>query len=233
MGPDYPGNRFAKNAFRQDGGEIIFHLPNGLQGYMLVDAKAQPHRCRPHRGRVSDSQKTSGTPTIVNGLSCIACHTQGIVNPPNDEVRSHSRFFNDARDQIERLYPTDKALSDKMEIDRKQFVDALDRVTGKILKTKGDSDTDTAYAEPVGAIGRDYQLKDLDLEAAAAELHEPNAKRLREKLENDDRLTELGLGVLLSKDGKIKRAFWESQLGGISVMQFTARALDYSPLHFN
>ena len=32
---------FAEQAFVQDGGEIIFHLPNGLQGYMLVNGKEE------------------------------------------------------------------------------------------------------------------------------------------------------------------------------------------------
>jgi hypothetical protein len=39
--------KFQPYHFRQDGGEIIFHLPNGLQGYLLVDG--QGHRI--HSGR--------------------------------------------------------------------------------------------------------------------------------------------------------------------------------------
>ena len=36
--PFGPGGQ-ATNAFDHDGGEIAFHLPNGLQAYMLVDAR--------------------------------------------------------------------------------------------------------------------------------------------------------------------------------------------------
>jgi len=39
LGPRFHGNRFDDQAFEQAGGEVIFHLPNGLQGYMLANAK--------------------------------------------------------------------------------------------------------------------------------------------------------------------------------------------------
>ena len=37
----FAGNPFADQAFEHDGGEIIFNLPNGLQGYLLVDGKGE------------------------------------------------------------------------------------------------------------------------------------------------------------------------------------------------
>ena len=39
LGPAFADNPFPNQAFEHAGGEIIFNLPNGLQGYLLVDAK--------------------------------------------------------------------------------------------------------------------------------------------------------------------------------------------------
>ena len=44
---DFAGNTGTQNIFThpldftQDGGEIIFNLPNGLQGYLIVDASGE------------------------------------------------------------------------------------------------------------------------------------------------------------------------------------------------
>src|SRR5262245_23334617 len=60
LGPAFAGNPYADQAFAHDGGEIIFNLPNGLQGYLLVNGKDG----RIDEGPVevvSDSLKTSGT----------------------------------------------------------------------------------------------------------------------------------------------------------------------------
>ena len=39
LGPQFADNPFPQQAFKHDGGEIIFNLPNGLQGYLLVNGK--------------------------------------------------------------------------------------------------------------------------------------------------------------------------------------------------
>ena len=51
---------------------MIFNLPNGLQGYMLADAKDRRLDVPAPVAIVSDRSETSGTPEIVNGLSCMA-----------------------------------------------------------------------------------------------------------------------------------------------------------------
>lgn len=35
---DFPGGPDGDECFEHDGGELIFTLPNGLQGYMLTDS---------------------------------------------------------------------------------------------------------------------------------------------------------------------------------------------------
>ena len=66
LGPVFAGNPFPDQAFEHAGGEIIFNLPNGLQGYLLVDAKGKRIDAGPIEV-VSDALKTSGTAAIVTG----------------------------------------------------------------------------------------------------------------------------------------------------------------------
>ena len=71
-------------SFTHDGGEAIFNLPNGLQGYYLVNASGF---------RLDDapinivSNPAASDPTVRNGISCIGCHTEG-MKTFEDEVRS-------------------------------------------------------------------------------------------------------------------------------------------------
>src|SRR5207248_3276926 len=64
LGPAFAGNEFAKQAFTHDGGEMIFGLANGLQGYFLADGKGK----RINEGPIDvvrDELQTSGSPAIV------------------------------------------------------------------------------------------------------------------------------------------------------------------------
>ena len=76
-------------AFRHDGGEMIFSLPNGLQGYYLSDNKGNridegPEKIVSYQQRPKDK-----APTIINGRSCIDCHADGIL----DQTGQHARTY--------------------------------------------------------------------------------------------------------------------------------------------
>ncbi len=232
LGPVYPGNESSELAFDHDGGEIIFNLPNGLQAYLLVDDQDN----RIDEGPiaiVSDALKTSGSPAIVNGLSCMSCHKEGMIDPPADEIRDFSRVFGKQRDHLERLYPPKDQMDAKIDADGERFMQALEEAIGKTMKTGPHANRALGdMPEPVSEVARNYLLEELDLRAVAAELHEPNIERLKAKIEGDELLQNLGLGVLLRQDGKIKRAFWESTQGGTSIMQLTAYTLDYTTPQF-
>jgi serine/threonine-protein kinase len=230
LGPLFPGHPFPQLAFEQDGGEIIFNLPNGLQAYLLIDSKDHRIDAGPTEV-VSDALKTSGTPAIVNGLSCMSCHKEGMIDPPADEIREYTRLFGAARDQMLRLYPTKEALQTKVDADADLFQKKLEEAVGRFLDLDADHRVKD-FPEPVSELARNYLLEELDLEAVAAELYEPDSKRLRTKLENDELLQRLGLAVLLRPDGKIKRAFWEGAQGGTSIMQLVAFQLDYTTPEF-
>src|SRR5262249_41207164 len=96
LGPNFAGNPFAPElAFEQAGGEIIFNLPNGLQGYLLVDAKGKRIDEAP-ADIVEDASRTSGSGIIVNGLSCMACHKNGMIGDFRDVVRDGHGLHGDA-----------------------------------------------------------------------------------------------------------------------------------------
>ena len=70
--------------FTHDGGEVIFNLPNGLQGYYLVNSSG----FRLDEAPVNIvSNPAASDPTVRNGISCIGCHTEG-MKTFEDEVRS-------------------------------------------------------------------------------------------------------------------------------------------------
>jgi hypothetical protein len=169
----------------------------------------------------------------VSALSCVACHKQGMITPPPDEIRDFARVFDKSRDHVRRLYPTATEFAAQVEKDGQLFMSVLEKTIGPLLRTGDDANRNLSdFPEPVFEVGREYLQGELDLHAIAAELHEPNIERVRSKIEGDDLLQRLGLGVLLRPDGKIKRAFWESAQGGPSVMQLAAFALDYTTLQF-
>lgn len=60
---------------KRDGGEIIFTLPNGLQGYFLVDAKDNRVDEVPIDIAVDSLAQDA---RVRNGRSCIWCHSQGM-----------------------------------------------------------------------------------------------------------------------------------------------------------
>ena len=71
-------------SFTHDGGEAIFNLPNGLQGYYLVNASGFRLDGAPIN---IVSNPAASDPTVRNGISCIGCHTEG-MKTFEDEVRS-------------------------------------------------------------------------------------------------------------------------------------------------
>ncbi len=78
LGPVFEGNPFSNLAFEHAGGEIIYSLPNKLQAYLLVKADGTRIDEGPAE-IVGDDQKNAGTTQVVNGLSCMGCHKDGIA----------------------------------------------------------------------------------------------------------------------------------------------------------
>lgn len=219
LGPEAHRDQFPKASFRHDGGEIIFSLPNGLQGYMLVDAAGRRIDAGPI-DVVHDDNRTSGNPTVVNGLSCMACHSQGMIDLPSDLVGRTHALQGTARDLVNRLYPGDTALAFWVQSDRRKFQGAVERAFAPLL---GAGQSAATLPEPVSTVARRFQ-QDLDLDAAASELG-VGSQMLLEAIRNDSNLERQGLGPL-TQDSRIKRETWEGLSGLQTTFQVVALRLN-------
>lgn len=154
-----PGEESAD--FIHDGGEIIFNLPNGLQGYLLVNSKHQRLDIAP----ISIVQDTSRRDaTIINGISCMACHSQG-MRVKSDQVREYvlgheDSYSEDDFKQITKLYKTSDKLSQVFKKDSVRFIEAMK--SSGVKNLKGD-------LEPVRYLTDRFE-KNINTKVAAAEL---------------------------------------------------------------
>lgn len=148
FGPEFKENPLAQLAFENDGGEMIFHLPNGLMGYYLTDANDIYLDAGPEEV-VQDGNRTSGSVTIVNGLSCIGCHDQG-VKPFKDEIRGSARMNGRFEEALEALYPEQSAWEKPLAEDERRFVVARDQAAAYMGVGR-------LKREPVSAIAKRYQ----------------------------------------------------------------------------
>jgi mono/diheme cytochrome c family protein len=147
------------NSFRHDGGEIIFTLPNGLQGYMLVDGRGRRIDKGP-TAIVSDPRRPDRA--VENGLSCLSCHARGVIDK-RDQVREHvavgrGAFGRDERAAVLALYPPRERFLAGLERDARRFRAALEAAG---VAADG--------PEPVSALALLYE-GELGRDRAAAEL---------------------------------------------------------------
>jgi len=217
---------FEQQAFSHDGGEVLFHLPNGLLGTLLIDG----HEGRIDEGPiqvVNDPTRTSGTPAILPGVSCLSCHIHGMISF-RDQVRTGNALFGTYRDKVEALYPPQDRMDTLLRRDEQKFLTGLERATGPFLRAGSERDRPLKeFREPVGETARHYRLRYLDLQALAAELFEKDPQKLRGLL-GQKGFQQLGLDTLLQEGGVIGRMEWEV-VDGRSLMQIVAHHLGATP----
>jgi formylglycine-generating enzyme required for sulfatase activity len=149
----------AEHYFKPDGGEIIFSLPNGLQGYFLVDGNGKRIAKGPIN-IVSDAKQADRA--VVNGVSCMSCHNRGMILKA-DQVREHalknpSAFNPDELAVIKALYPPGKEFRKLVRRDAERFRKAVEATGAHLSKT-----------EPVYTLAGSFE-KEIDLRTAAAEV---------------------------------------------------------------
>ena len=213
---------FERLAFVHDGGEIIFSLPNGLHGYFLTDGAGRRIDAGPIEV-VGDVLRTAGTPAIVTGVSCFACHKTGLIDPA-DTLRDGSGVFGAAEDFLRRLHPDRDTMRGLVDADRAAYLRSLEHAVGPFLT---DDPPAGERTEPIGHVARQHRLVFLDRDTVAAELHAPNWDTLR-RAAGDRELKRLGLETLL-KNGVIGRPEWEAR-DGVSLYQELARRLRFTPV---
>ncbi len=156
----YPlGPGSTDNLFQHAGGEVIFNLPNGLQGYMIVNANNQ-RLDKAATAIVSDAKRPDKA--VENGVSCMSCHYRGI-NQKDDQIRDHvdknpKAFSKSDAELIRALYVPARKMRALMDEDAERFRKALEKTGNKI----------SAF-EPVMTLTLRYE-GDVDLPTAASEL---------------------------------------------------------------
>ncbi|WP_284316575.1 DUF4384 domain-containing protein, partial [Labrys miyagiensis] len=155
LGPGGP------NGFHHDGGESIFSLPNGFQGYYLNKSDGTRLDKGPTQIVRDPSRRDLA---VTDGISCMGCHDQG-MRKAKDEVRKaviadHS-FSKDDRDTVAALYPDNAKMDGIIEDDFQRFNAAMKRAgLDPTLKLAG--------VEMTNALFKRYE-DDLSLRRAAAE----------------------------------------------------------------
>jgi TPR repeat protein len=190
--------------YTHDGGEIIFSLPNGMQGYMLVDRDGRRIDRAPTTIVVDPSRSDK---IVENGLSCMGCHGQGIIDK-RDRVRDHLIANRQAFDRIDRslvpratgLYGPRALMAKEIRRDQRRFAAASAKVG-----------IDVTAVEPIDFTARRFEvaLGDADV---AAEL-EVTTSQLGVELRRTDRLRRV-LGTALVGGGTVKRDAFAAAFGG-------------------
>lgn len=122
--PLSPGE--GKTAFNHAGGEVIFHLENGLQAYWLEDKKGSALPVAPN-DIVTDANRRDGR--IFQGISCMGCHTGGL-HPKDDEVlarvlKTRGAYDPSDLEKIKQTYKPQDEMRGLFEKDNKRYRDAL------------------------------------------------------------------------------------------------------------
>ena len=231
LGPKFPGLE-NRAAFDHDGGEIIFSLPNGLQAYLLTTAAGKRLSEGPLE-IVQDNNRHSGSFKILNAISCMGCHREGVISFSDSIRQLYANRAGDTAEKVRRIYSPAEEMEKAVARDREQFLAALRQAVDPLLmpviksadgtpilnaqgKPRGLAD----FPEPITDASKRY---DNDLEAAdvARELGLPTDRAAAE---------EAGLGVCaadfstairvsselrklelapLANGGAIKRKQWE------------------------
>lgn len=190
---DFAGNGGKENIFanpldfESDASEIIFSLPNGMHGYMLVDGAGNRLDEGSDKVVVDRSQRDGN---VINGISCIGCHDGGIKFK-RDELRPYvDQSFNfDARtkDIVDVIYSAPDTFQTLVAGDSSVFLQQIQKL----------SPPPTVTAEPVSSVFHKFD-EDVDLKHAAAELG----------VSSEQLLTQLGRldpGLAPLVSGKVKR----------------------------
>jgi mono/diheme cytochrome c family protein len=215
--------------FRPSGGEMIFRLPNGLQGYYVADGRGQRLDAAPTDIVVD---KFAADKTVRNGLGCIRCHDQGIkefvdaVRPAVDALPGSPGF--DRRAVLD-LYPPREKLDALVKADRETFQATMTALLGQASAREPLVPVSTEYLDDaLGAAGAAAELGLVDVSKLAATFRTPQFAGLglaplaaggvvrRDAWEDnyDQAVRGLGLGIpLVAIDGVLRRDHAAGTLG--------------------
>lgn len=216
MSFDFGGNKGAQNIFlnplnfRENGGEFIFNLPNGLQGYMIANADGKRLDEAPI-SIVRDRITGGDTTAVRNGRSCIACHSNG-MKTFHDEVRpvllTQQKADFDLTHALN-IYKAQPELDRAFEDDVIRFRNAA-QATGSPLSANPKEEL-LPTDEPINKLSNQYEGS-MSTTQAAAEVG-LTRKEFLLRIGHSTELEKLGFGQLQGEKGGIKRDLWEENFG--------------------
>ena len=182
--------------FHYAGGEMIFNLPNGLQGYLITDAAGTRINAAP-TDIVTD--KFAADKVVRNGLACMRCHDKGMrrfadnIRPAVEALRSGSMAN---RKDVLRLYPNKQGMDSLLDIDERRFMAAMQEALGNPQEK-----------EPLADVSREFLDNAISMDRAVGELglHDGNSLAAVFSLPE---FTRLGLASLTT-GGVVRRDTWE------------------------
>lgn len=162
--------------FQHDGGEMIFTLPNGMQGYYLSTADGDRLLVGP-TSVVSFRNKPIGKGVeITNARSCMDCHENGTIHKSDqirDYVKASSLFSREQQGVFLRMYPENDALSAYYKRDSEHYLKALETLGATSVTAANRRVSKRAPASAGGGeiitYLADFHFDHLDLESVARE----------------------------------------------------------------
>ena len=225
-------------AFEHDGGEMIFSLPNGLQGYYLSTAEGKQLDVGP-TSIVSFRDRPIGKGVeVTNARSCFDCHANGILSK-RDQLRDHietsTLFSRDQQDILLDMYVPQEELDAAYNRDRQRFVEALVKLGvteptpdggAQSLSAPGNTELVTYFA--------DKYEDELDFEALAAEF-DMSPEEFASAIKRIEDVDTLRLGIdwvtTLEAGGTIPRAELEQQYPLLLHPLMQVKPLDTGTVH--
>jgi len=204
------GPNTGATSFQPAGGEMIFHLPNGLLAYLLVDAKGQ----RIDKGPteiVADSRRPDQR--VESGISCMSCHARGLLFKA-DQLRGHveknaTAFGKAVVETVRATHPRPAKFQAQIDEDNIR--------TLKSLAVFGVRDADQ---EPINLVTQRFEAT-LDGATAAAELG-LTVEELATYVQQNPDQTRL-FGTLLVKGGTVQRGVFQDNFPEMSRRMIAAR----------
>lgn len=243
--PDGPNDigplRTGLEPFEHDGGEMIFSLPNGLQGYYLSLANGDRLAVGP-ASIVSFRQKQIGKGVeIENARSCFDCHANGIIakrDQIRDKIIASNRFDRDQLDLLMQMYVPNDELAEVYRDDQRTFIRALDRLGATQRSATGDMVSlqapDSVGGGEIFTYLADMYFDSLDMEGLAREFGlDPETLRERTRTIGDPLIFQTVLDWIsrLDAGGSVRRAEVEVYFPDVLERLTDLRGLRYIEKH--
>jgi mono/diheme cytochrome c family protein len=182
------------SVFVHDGGEIIFNLPNGMQAYYLSTAAGDFLSTAPPEV-VEDRSGFRRTNIILNGISCIACHANGLNAPPKQTVEAiHDDL---GRAALEHLGPADRKVVERLYVSSPELQRLANQDHARFQKANAESMPGYTHSdEPVSALYRRFNDDQLPAAQFASEFSTTDQDLLKILRQSDDKLLYVYAGKL-------------------------------------